>query len=135
MKPSLPDILGEYFEYFVQIFEQATGQKFRLTLLEKTVKDLQRIFLDLEEELGRGNPRTEKMLQLVKLARKRGSVYQSKKRQIQEDERHLEINTPNQKGVQSSYFLSQHGMCFADSRLEDLVAVFGVEEEDGAVLA
>jgi hypothetical protein len=126
----LPEILGEYFEYFVQVLEQSTGHKFRLTILEKAVKDLQRLFLDLEEEHGRGNPRTEKMLQLVRLAREKGSIYQSKKRQIQADNKHLEVQTPDQEGIQSIYLLSQHGMCFADDRLEELVAALGEDEAE-----
>ena len=119
----LQDLLGTYFDFFAQVLEKATGKAFRLTVLEQAAKELQRFFLDVEEELSRKEPRTSKLAEILKKARKRGSSYMQQKREILDDKRHTLASSVNETGSELMLLTSpDFGICFADDRVEATLA-------------
>ena len=119
----LQELLGNYFEFFAQVLELATGKTFRLTALEQAAKDLQHFFLDIEEELTQREPRTSKLAEILKKARKRGAAYMKQKREILEDKSHLLDHALDKSGSELIFLSSPHfGVCYADDRVEATLA-------------
>ena len=135
----LPDLLGNYFEYFARVLNGATKQN-PLHATERIVYDLNRICEDFESEfLHERFPNIRRIKKLAKEARKLTDDYTRYKRDVKSDphvrqviQNRIPEFTPEIEGSASVMFLVSeiHGVVYEDDRIESICATIEAAAED-----
>jgi len=81
----LQDLLGNYFEIFAEVIEEAAEKVLPSHHANDAMHFFQRLFLDFEEELDKAHPSNRRLKDLVVQARKKGSSYRNAKERILKD--------------------------------------------------
>ena len=123
----LPDLLGNYFEYFSEILHRAaTGKsKDKVPFANRVVSDLDGLCDKMEDELYKKNPSHKKLERLVKTARRKLLSYETIKSHVQADPtmRLITVSDSREGGVSTTYLASDtHGIVYSDDRVENIVA-------------
>ena len=134
----LPDLLGNYFDFFKRVLEGATKRK-PLPATERVIYDLNRICDEFEEELLYSRfPNIRRIKKLVKKARKLTTSYSGTKRDVKADphvrtviQNRCPEQTPEVEesvGSHSIMFLvsEKHGVVYEDDRVETILAAIEV---------
>ena len=114
----LQDLLGNFFEIFSEVIEEAAEKVMPSRHVNETMQCFQRLFLDFDEELAREHPRHHRLKQLVSQARKKGSSYRNAKERILKDRASERILQSSASGVTTEIIQSaKYGWCYADDRV------------------
>ena len=125
----LPDLLGNYFDYFAQILNGATKNR-SLEYNERILGDLVRICDDFEDELYNRVPNMRRIKKMVKEARKKLNGYERTKELVIKDPYMIKVmqkadpeRCPEPVEEKVVFMMSQkHGVVYEDDRIEKIVA-------------
>ncbi len=120
----LPDLLGNYFEYFSEILQRAATGKSRdkLPLATSVITDLDELCSKMEDELYKKNPSNKKLGRLVKSARRKLLSYEVVKTKVKADPS-VRMVTASNADVSTAYLISENfGVVFDDDRVQNIVA-------------
>ena len=125
----LPDLLGNYFDYFARILNGATKNR-SLQYNERIMCDLNQICNEFEDELYNRSPNTRRIKKMVRKARKKLQSYKRAKELVINDPYMSKViqgpdpeQTPEPVEEKVVYLVSQkYGVVYADDRIESVVA-------------
>ena len=131
----LPEILGNFFDYFVSILGSGPRKK-PVKVLGNIVSDIQSICDDFEDELYKRNPRVKILHRLAKTARRKLACYVSVKDKVVADpEAYSTFSNEVDNTEASEYRVSKKfGTVFADSRVEHMVAFISMPMDNHLIL-
>ena len=125
----LQDLLGNYFEIFAEVIEEAAEKVLPSRHANEAMHFFQRLFLDFEEELGRAHPSNQRLKNLVVQARKKGSSYRNAKERILKDRTNARFLVYD-NGVSTEFIHSdKYGWCYSDDRVVAAVKAMEVARE------
>jgi hypothetical protein len=126
----LPELLGNYFEFFMHVLEGTTKVK-PLSATERIIDELNQICDDFEEELLYSRfPNARRIRKLVNKARKITNTYSRTKNDVRSDPYKREViqnrnpeQTPEQPSSSVMFLVSEkHGVVYDDNRVESIMA-------------
>jgi len=126
----LPELLGNYFEFFMHILEGTTRRQ-PLSQTERIIGDLNKICNEFEEELLYSRfPNNRRIQKLVTKAKKLAETYSRTKRDVKADPCVREIiqskmteQTPESVSSSVMFLVSEkHGVVYEDNRVEAIIA-------------
>ena len=129
----LPDLLGNYFDYFARILNGAIKNR-SLQYNERILGDLNQICKEFEEELYTRSPNMRRVKKMVKRARKKLDSYERTKKLVVNDPYVSKViqqfnpeQSPEPVEDKVVFLVSQrHGVVYDDERIEDIVATIEV---------
>jgi len=138
----LPDLLGNYYEYFWRVLMQA--HRNRMWSTERIWNDLNKLCSQFEEEVYRPVPSTRLIKKIVRQARRNLKTYKRVKSLIVADPKMEtikqgtanidDVNSNVEEAVAAVFLVSQkHGIAFEDDRIENIVAQLEVCAENQAI--
>ena len=114
----LQDLLGNYFEIFAEVIEEAAEKVLPSHHANDAMHFFQRLFLDFEEELDKAHPSNRRLKDLVVQARKKGSSYRNAKERILKDRGSARFLVCARDGVTTEFMRSEkYGWCYTDDRV------------------
>ena len=126
----LPDILGNFFDYFLSILGSGPSKK-PIKVLGNIVSDIQDICDSFEDELYKRVPRIKILHRLAKTARNKLSRYTAVKGKVLSDPEAYSTFVNNSVNLSNDeYRVSKHGTVYADSRVEAMVAFISMPMEN-----
>ena len=125
----LPDLLGNYFDYFARILNGAVQNR-SLQYNERILCDLKQICTEFEDEMYSRSPNMRRIKKLVKRARKKLINYERTKQLVVNDPHMNKVihtvdpeQTPEPVEDRVVFLVSQkHGVVYEDDRIENVVA-------------
>ena len=118
----LQDLLGNFFEIFAEVIEEAAEKVMPSRHANEAMQVFQRLFLDFEEELAKERPSNQRLKQLVVQARKKGSSYRNAKERILKDRACGRVLACDKDGRTTELMRSEkYGWCYVDDRVEAAV--------------
>jgi len=125
----LPDLLGNYFDYFARILNGAVKNR-PLQYNERVLCDLNQICDEFEEELYNRIPNMRRIKKLVTKARKKLDSYERTKKLVKDDPYMVKVyqkanpeETPEPAEEKVVFLVShKHGVVYDDDRIENIVA-------------
>ena len=136
----LPDLLGEFFDYFATVMNNAASTRPRKLMGGQTIIDeVDAICNELEDELYRKSPRLKRMQALAKRATLKLMSYTRLKEQVNKDPEkaryvHKDSGDGNTDG-ETVYLLSakNKAIVFEDDRMSKIVANIQACADEGAL--
>ena len=114
----LQDLLGNYFEIFAEVIEEAAEKVLPSHHANDAMHFFQRLFLDFEEELDKAHPSNRRLKDLVVQARRKGSSYRNAKERILKDKGSERFLVCSSDGVTTEFVRSpKYGWCYEDDRV------------------
>ena len=131
----LPDILGNYYDYFLSILGSGPSKK-PVQVPGNIVTDISSICDDFEDELYKRNPRIKVLHRLAKTARNKLSRYTAVKHKVFNDPEALPRFVTNSVNmIEDEYRVSpKYGSVYADGRVESMVAFISMPMENHLML-
>ena len=129
----LPDLLGNYFDYFAMILNGATKKR-SLEYNERILYELNQICKEFEEELYTRSPNTRRMKKMVTKVRKKLTGYERAKQLVLNDPYMSKVvqysdpeQTPEPAEDKVVFLVSQrYGVVYDDNRIESICAAIEV---------